>query len=131
MRLRNRTQRGSTILELTFVMPVLIVILFAIVEFGIAFQRWQVVTNAAREGARAAVVRTGTCNAGIVDDVVTNYVSVAGMSAVTIDHSDPCVAPGEFVSVEVQHDFSFPVLAGLVPGLDAIPLRGRAVMRKE
>ncbi|NNL67575.1 MAG: pilus assembly protein, partial [Myxococcales bacterium] len=60
---------------MAIVLPVLVMILFAIIEFGIAFQRWQIVTNAAREGARAAVVRTGTCDAAYLESVVDQYVT--------------------------------------------------------
>lgn len=44
--------------------PALLLILFGIIEFGSAWRSYQVVTNAAREGARRAVMASG---AGLVD----------------------------------------------------------------
>jgi hypothetical protein len=43
-------------LEMVIVAPVLLLLLFAIAEFGIAFAQWQTLSNAAREGARVGVV---------------------------------------------------------------------------
>lgn len=52
MRIR---QRGATILEAALVLPLLFTFLFAIIEFGRAFNMYQTMTNAAREGARFGV----------------------------------------------------------------------------
>jgi hypothetical protein len=53
MRLR-RDQRGAALLEMAFTLPLLLLISVGIFEFGRAFEVWQVLTNAAREGARVA-----------------------------------------------------------------------------
>jgi Flp pilus assembly protein TadG len=47
-------ERGAALLELALVLPLLLVVTAGIVDFGFAFQRYEVVTNAAREGARLA-----------------------------------------------------------------------------
>jgi len=123
--------------EMALLMPLLAVMLFAIIGFGIAFQRWQVVTNAAREGARTAAVRLNGCAGTPVQSIVLAYVGAAGLGPgdVTIGVSppSPCnAAAGTPVTVTVTHNFVLPVLSGLVPGLGgAIPLTGTSVMRKE
>jgi Flp pilus assembly protein TadG len=133
----RRLPTGSAMVEMTLLMPLLAAMLFSIVEFGIAFQRWQVVTNAAREGARAAAVRLNGCAGTPVSSVVMTYVSAAGLGPgdVRIDVAppSPCgLAAGTPVTVTVTHDFVLPVLSRLVPGLGgAIPLTGTSVMRKE
>ncbi len=45
-------ERGAALLELALVLPLLLVVIAGIVDFGFAFQRFEVITNAAREGAR-------------------------------------------------------------------------------
>ena len=52
---RTNQQRGATILEAAVTTVVLFTFLFAIMGFGRAFNIYQVVTDAAREGARFAV----------------------------------------------------------------------------
>ena len=49
-------ERGAAIVEFALVVPVLVLLLFGIVEFGIAFNDYISVRNGSREGARAAVV---------------------------------------------------------------------------
>lgn len=45
-------ERGTSLVEFAMVAPLLLVLLFAIADFGRAFQTWITLTNAAREGAR-------------------------------------------------------------------------------
>ncbi len=52
-----RDERGSFTLELLVLLPLLMVIVFVILEFGRVYWQWVVVTNAAREGARFAVTQ--------------------------------------------------------------------------
>ena len=54
--------------------PLLLLISVAIFEFGRAYQTWQVLTNAAREGARVAVI-AGTSDQDVTD-AVRNYMNV-------------------------------------------------------
>ncbi len=122
--------------EMAIMMPILAVMLFAVIEFGIAFQRWQVVSNAAREGARVAAVRTNSCAGTPVETTVLNYLAGAGLGASDVVISAPagaCTAStGTPLTVTVRHDYTFPVLSGFVPGLGGgIPLTGSSVMRKE
>ena len=48
--------RGSQLIEFAFVAPLLLVVVFGIANFGLMFQRYEVLTNAAREGARVAAL---------------------------------------------------------------------------
>jgi Flp pilus assembly protein TadG len=65
MKIRN-SARGATVLETALVLPILFILLFAIMEFGRAYNIFTTVTNAAREGARYSVapIATGFANAG-------------------------------------------------------------------
>ena len=49
-------ERGSELIEFALVFPLLLMVVLAIVDFGFMFQRYEVVTNAEREGARIAVL---------------------------------------------------------------------------
>jgi hypothetical protein len=49
-------QRGAAALEFALVLPVLLVLVFGVFEFGLLWNASQVITDAAREGARRAVV---------------------------------------------------------------------------
>jgi len=49
-----RDERGAALVEFALCLPLLLVVIAGIVDFGFAFQRYEVITNAAREGARLA-----------------------------------------------------------------------------
>lgn len=76
-------ERGAELVEFALVLPVLLFVMLGICDFGMVFQRYQIVTNAAREGARASAV-------GLTDDQVTaivnEYLAAGGLTAeATID----------------------------------------------
>ena len=53
---RGRSEDGAQLVEFALVLPLLLLVMLGIAEFGFMFQRYEVVTNAAREGARLAVL---------------------------------------------------------------------------
>lgn len=67
--------RGAALLETAIALPLVLLVSVGIFEFGRAFQTWQVLTNAAREGARVAVLPNPA--PGAVESRVREYI-VAG-----------------------------------------------------
>jgi Flp pilus assembly protein TadG len=57
--LHFKTERGAALLETALALPMVLLVAVGIFEFGRAYQTWQVVTNAAREAARVAVLPNG------------------------------------------------------------------------
>ena len=53
---RVADERGVALIEAAITLPLLLLVSVSIFEFGRAYQHWQVVTNASREGARVAVL---------------------------------------------------------------------------
>ena len=51
-----RSERGQTMAEFALVLPVLVLLLFGIIQFGIAFNHYLSLTDAVRAGARKAAV---------------------------------------------------------------------------
>jgi Flp pilus assembly protein TadG len=76
-----RGERGAVLIETAFVLPLMLFICVGIFEFGRAFQHWQIVTNAAREGARIAVLP------GMDDEIVTQRVRTY-LQAGALEHWD-------------------------------------------
>ena len=75
-----RSERGVSALEFALVLPVLLLITFVIIEYGIIFYDKVVLINASREGARAGIVyatnSSGTyapVTATAIRTVVKNY----------------------------------------------------------
>jgi Flp pilus assembly protein TadG len=53
---RRKREQGQTMAEFTLVLPVLAILLFGIIQFGIVFNNYLAVTDAVRAGARQAAV---------------------------------------------------------------------------
>jgi Flp pilus assembly protein TadG len=53
---RRKREHGQTMAEFTLILPVLAILLFGVIQFGIAFNNYLAVTDAVRAGARQAAV---------------------------------------------------------------------------
>src|SRR6187200_3683468 len=78
---RIKSERGAALLEAAITLPMLLLVAVGIFEFGRAYQTWQVLTNAAREGARVAVI-AGTTDAE-VEVTVRRYMTIGSLSKAT------------------------------------------------
>ena len=141
---RCADERGNALVEAAITIPVLLLIAVGIFEFGRAYQTWQILTNAAREGARVSVLPNGDPNA--VEDRVREYLQNGQLpeyatAAVTVDRSATVIVNGnaEVASqIIVDYPFEFmvlqPVARLVVPGTDtgeALTMRATALMRNE
>lgn len=57
---RGRLRRGAAVVEMAVVTPLLLMLMFGIIEFGWVFMVQETITNAAREAARVAVLQGST-----------------------------------------------------------------------
>src|SRR6202795_3821577 len=55
-RIQLRNERGQTMAEFAIVLPVLMLVVFAIIQFGLLFNNFVALTDAVRAGARTAAV---------------------------------------------------------------------------
>jgi Flp pilus assembly protein TadG len=58
--IRRPARRGLAVIEAAIFFPLLFLLLFGMIEYGWAFLKFQCITNAAREGARAAALQGAT-----------------------------------------------------------------------
>jgi Flp pilus assembly protein TadG len=134
---------AAQLVEFALVLPMLLLVVLGIAEFGFIFQRYEVVTNAAREGARMAVlpgyttadvtarvkvyvsegrVPTTTTNPNVV---VTNVTIPVGAGLVPIN--------AKRVTVTYTHSYTFLPNIGSWFGASytTVPLQAVAEMRNE
>ena len=105
----RRNRRGAAVVEFAVVVPIFLMMVFGMIEFGRAIMVQQVLTNASREGARLAVLDSPTPTAGQVTTTVTTYLQKAGISGatVTINPTEPTTAAyGVPITVTVQVPYS-------------------------
>lgn len=102
-RIRRRTERGQAIVELALTLPLLLLIILGVFDFGLLFQQYEVVTNAAREGARLAVL-TSQYTTGDARLRAIDYLAAGGINTSNV-RAAPCtgvVAGSVCVSVTAQ-----------------------------
>jgi Flp pilus assembly protein TadG len=113
---RIASQRGQALIETALTLPMVLLVSVGIFEFGRAYQTWEVLTNAAREGARVAVLpyaAAGAPQARAMEYVASGYLANAAKTTVVVQPVSISLgaggtAPGSRVTV--SYPFQFMVL---------------------
>ena len=110
---RKNGEKGQALVEFTLLVPIFLLLLFAIIDFGMGFYSWITVTNGAREGARLGVVLATQQQ---IEDRVYQAVSLPNESTqMTVTVTNAQGQPGESVVVKVDYDYDLITpLAGIV-----------------
>jgi len=121
-------QRGSELLEYALVLPLLMVLVLGIMDFGLIFFSYETLESAVREGARV----------GVIDPVdQANIASAVRGQTICLDQSLLNVAiayPGSNL-IEVSATYDAPIFSGFITqffsGNSAVTLRSSAMMAIE
>jgi len=140
-----RDERGTALIETALTFPLVLLLSISVFEFGRAFQHWQILTNAAREGARVAVL-PGTSDEYVTARVQT-YLEAGRMAAadtatVAVTRNDQISigddATASASTVNISYPFEFVVLQPLMQLVvsdssvgEAITMTASATMRNE
>ena len=123
--IRAKRQRGQALVEFAMVLPVLILLLVGMMQFGLLFHEFLLVTHAAREGARVATL--GGSDAEIV----------AAVNAAATSPSDTDIMPasrvrGAQVTITVTKHVALitPLFSAMFPQ-HPVPVSGTSIMRVE
>lgn len=114
--LRLAGTRGTALLETALTLPLLLLVSVAIFEFGRAYQTWEILTNAAREGARLAVLPNedpNTVKSRVVSYMQSGQLSYANQATVNVNQNATMSMGTQTVSasiVTVNYPFQFMVL---------------------
>ena len=122
----RKNEKGQGLVEFALVVPLLLILVLGIEEFGRAWMTKNIMTGAAREAVRVAVV--GGVGVARGDNVLASA-NIPPSTVVT-----PITEPDGHVTIMVTVTYDFPVLfAGFIPGLDnaTIPLSSTTTMRRE
>lgn len=107
------SELAQTLVEFSLVIPLFILMLFALVDFGRAFYSWQIITNASREGARQAAVR-GDLNAVRAKAYGSFCQSWPGTADCALEAAEVTLTPtnlqgprGQMTTVRMNYNFEF------------------------
>jgi Flp pilus assembly protein TadG len=133
-------ERGAELVEFAMIFPTLLLVMLGIMDFGFLFQRYEVLTNAAREGARLAILPN--YSNGDVQARVTSYLTAGGLTdpatvqvgpSQTISVGSQCISVRPVtVTYNYQYLFVGPILSFFGgPSLGTRQLRATSSMRSE
>ena len=138
-----KDEKGVSAVEFAIVLPLLILLIFGGVEFSVLLYDKAVITNASREGARAAIVFSDPrLSDAMIAGVVSNYCSdhlitfkdSAGITT-SITPAWPARAissSGDLLRVTVQYHYDFLVVPAFIADLTGgIDLVAETAMRME
>jgi Flp pilus assembly protein TadG len=145
MKPNRKDQKGASAVEFALVLPILVVLVFGIIEFSLALYDKAMITNASREGARAGIVyRTAPESddyspltdgeiANIVNQYLRNYlITFGGSTDATTTVTRNGSGVGSELKVSVGYTYSFLVLPNLITNLTGgLNLSADTVMRME
>lgn len=136
LRLRKQNDRGAVAAEFALLLPVFLLILFGIIEFGMLMYGREVVTNAAREGARAGIVQGPPKRTiGEITTIANNYLTGTGINQadVTFTPAGVGLTSPNMLTVTAVYNYNF--LIPYIPAVIGIPnplvITTQAVMRHE
>jgi Flp pilus assembly protein TadG len=113
-RIQIRNEQGQAMTEFALVLPVLALILFAVIQFGIVFNNYVTLTDATRAGARkAAVSRDDPNRDADVMAAVQNSASDLDGSKLSVSPPTSTWNSGDDVTVTASYPYSISLL-GLV-----------------
>ena len=119
--LKTKNEKGATAVEFALILPILVMIVFGIFQFGIAFNNWIALTHAAREGARLAAVGQFT-EQRVRESAPSVQIQTINVTGLSGKIGDPITVQviGNVLNLEIPLVGSWP-----------IQLTSTAVMRKE
>lgn len=118
---------GQAMAEMAIILPILLILVFGIIEMALAWRTSQIVTNVTREGARLAVLPSA--DDGQVEDRITALLNASGfptddsvegfqISLGCNPDDDPdsmiCTTTGNETQVQTDYPYQFRLLGPLV-----------------
>ena len=133
----RRHEAGTSVVEMAIVLPLLLLLVFGIGEFGVAYTRWNSLTNATREGVREGVVFRNPCDpatiATLIETTVENFAASSGLDGANITTTPvgACLGTGTQLTVTSTTPYDYIVLDAFLGLAPTINLSARSVMRNE
>jgi Flp pilus assembly protein TadG len=127
-------RRGQALVEFALILPVILLLVVGMLEFARAWNLHQVMTDAAREGARRAVLANSVMDQDSVRAAMWRHLAQFGydpgyssvMSGTTITPIDSFKQSGANITIQLSLPYRFFILPGM-----AITMRTAFTMRNE
>ena len=139
-----KSRNGQSLVEFALVLPLLVILTFGIIEFGLILFDKAVITNASREGARVGIVAQDRSNIALIktqiENTVRNYAEAHlitfGNRATALQVDEPTFLPdttfGSNLTVTVRYNYEFVVLPNFITTMaNPLVMEATTVMKLE
>lgn len=125
-----KSKKGQTLVEMALVLPILILILMGMVEFGRILNSYLIITNASREGARYASVHSTDSQIQVAINNLTSTLNQEKL-ILTISPQLSSRSSGSSTTVRIDYDIDIltPLISNIVP--DPFRITAQTTMRVE
>jgi Flp pilus assembly protein TadG len=143
----RHNQKGVALIEFAIVLPLLLLLVFGAIEFGLLLYNKQVITNASREGARAGITpidAAGNVNQALIKKTVKDYcnkkdntdtwkiINLNSPFYIAIaDANVPDALLDANKDLTVTVTFNYPLLFAQIVGITNTTVSAQTVMRME
>lgn len=131
-------QEGQSLVEFALILPVFLILLFGVIEFGLLLYNQHVITNASREGARYGIVvraprRTADEITAVVDAYCADHMVTFGtQTPPTTSVTSTGQSFGDDLTVEVTFHYDFLLLPNFIANfMGGTDLRAHTTMKME
>ena len=129
--MRNlKNQKGQALVELAIILPILLMLVMGILQFGMMLNSYLTIENAAREGARAGII--GSSDAEIQNLIISTSPSLNPKNlTVSITPTEINRKSGNTLTVKVTYNYDLivPIISSLFNNM--VVLNGQTSMRVE
>ena len=120
--MKKLNERGAVAAEFAILLPVLLLIVFGTIEFGMMMYGREVVTNATREGARYGIVaQAPPVSSAAMITQATNYLTGTGVSTGSVTFSAPACCGATGTPVTLSAIYRYPWLIPYIPTMLELP----------
>lgn len=125
-----KKENGQSLVEMALVLPILLLLIFGIIEFGRIFNADLIITNASREGVRQGAV--GANDATIVQDI-KNSVTILDPTQLTITISPPDTNRRRGDELKIHIEYPVKIYTPIISNITGDPyvVKADTVMRVE
>lgn len=125
-----RNENGQALVEFAIILPILLILIMGIVQFGLVLNAYITIENASREGARRGII-------GITDAEIKNLIIATSPSleekniTLEITPNEGSRKSGDTIKVKIEYNYnlSVPIISNLFN--KTITLKSQTSMRIE
>lgn len=124
-----KNQKGQALVEFALILPILLLVVMAILQFGMMLNSYLTIENASREGARAGIV--GSSDAEIQQLIISTSPNLDPTNlTVSITPAEGLRKSGDTIIVDISYNYEFvvPIISSIVKN---VVLNGQTSMRVE